>query len=39
VLAARLALRKHQQQVCAACDRLQRLQWLHHGERPQPVIT
>ncbi len=39
VLSARLALRRKQQQACAACDRLQRLQWLHHGERPQPVIT
>lgn len=39
VLAARTALRRHQQQQCARCDRLQRLQWLHQGERPQPAIT
>ena len=39
ILAARTALRRHQQQHCARCDRLQRLQWLHQGERPQPAIT
>ena len=39
VLAARAALRRHQQQHCAACDRLQRLRWVHRGERPQPAIT
>jgi hypothetical protein len=32
-------LRQQQQQHSAACERLQRLQWVHCGERPQPAIT
>ena len=39
VAAARGALRDSQARVWQSCDRLQRQQWVHGGERPQPAIT
>lgn len=39
VAASRAALRFNQQRVWQHSDRVLRQQWLHAGERPQPVIT
>ena len=39
VAASRAALRFSQQRVWQSSERLLRQQWLHAGERPQPVIT